>query len=85
MPRYRVKRSTPRDDDKTSVSADSVTVLSPLRMLTYVFSNAIVEHAARVHASTGPAVRVCPDSANTPPHMLQSARVDRRPSANVTV
>ena len=45
----------------------------------------MVGHAARVHASVGPAVSVCPDDANGPPHPLQSARVDRRPSAKVSV
>jgi hypothetical protein len=45
----------------------------------------MVGHAARVHASAGPAVSVCPDNENVPPHMLQSARVDRRPSAKVSV
>jgi len=45
----------------------------------------MVGHAARVHASVGPAVSVCPDKANGPPHMLQSARVERRPSAKVKV
>ena len=48
-------------------------------------SNAMVGHAARVHASVGPAVSVCPDNVNSPPQLLQSARVDRRPSAKVSV
>jgi hypothetical protein len=55
---YREKRNTPRADDNTSVSPDSVTVLSPLRSVVYVISNAMVGHAARVHASAGPTVRV---------------------------
>ena len=82
---YRVKRSTPRADDNTSVLLDSVTVLSPLSSFVYVLSNSIVGHAARVHASAGPAVRVWPDSVNPPPHTLQSARVDSLPSAKVNV
>jgi hypothetical protein len=67
------------------VPPDSVTELSPLNNEVYAFSKALVEQAARVHASAGPAVKVCPDSTNAPLHMLQSARVDRRPSANVNV
>ena len=49
-------------------------------------SNAMVGHAARVHASAGPAVRVCPDKTRTRRRsVLQSARVDRRPSEKVSV
>ncbi len=64
---------------------DSVMVLSPLSKLVYVFSNAIVGHAARVHANAGPAVSDGPDNANPPLHMLQSTRVESRPSANDNV
>src|SRR5262245_10817503 len=80
---YRAKRRTPRADDRTRLPPDSVTVLSPLSSVVYVFSNAMVGHAARVHANAGPAVSVAPDSVKAPPQMLQSARVERRPSANV--
>jgi hypothetical protein len=45
----------------------------------------MVGHAARVHASVGPAVSVSPDKMNSPLHLLQSARVVRRPSAKVSV
>jgi hypothetical protein len=55
---YRAKRKTPRLDDNTSVLPDSVMVLSPLSKPVYAFSNAIVGHAARVHANAGPAVSV---------------------------
>jgi hypothetical protein len=72
----------PRLDDNTSVLFDRVIVLSPLSNLVYAFSNAIVGQAARVHAHAGPAVRVWSDTANMPLHMLQSARVESRPSAN---
>jgi hypothetical protein len=82
---YRLKRNTPRTDDNTSVSLDSVTALSPPSNSVYALSNAIVGHAARVHANAGPAVRVCPDNANSPLHTLQSTRVDSRPSANISV
>ena len=82
---YRVKRSVPRVDVNTSVRSESVTVLSPPRTLVYAPSNSIVGHAARVHASAGPAVRVCPDNVNTPPQTLQSACVKSRPSPNVNV
>jgi hypothetical protein len=44
----------------------------------------MVGHAAAVHASKGPAVSVCPDNENVPLHLLQSSRVDRRPSAKVS-
>jgi hypothetical protein len=74
---YCAKCNRPRTEDSTSVLADTVTVLSPLNKLVYTFSNAIVEHAARVHASAGPAVRVCPDSVKAAPHELQSALVDK--------
>ena len=80
---YRAKRSTPRVDDRTRLLPDIVTVLSPLSNAVYVFSKAMVGQAARVHANAGPAVSVSPDSVNAPPQMLQSARVERRPSANV--
>ena len=82
---YRAKRKTPRLDDNTSVLLDSVMVLSPLSKLVYAFSNAIVGHAARVHANAGPAVSVWPDNANPPLHTLQSTRVESRPSANDNV
>jgi hypothetical protein len=82
---YRAKRSAPRLDDNTSVLPDSVMLLSPLSKLVYAFSNAIVGHAARVHANAGPTVKVCPESANPPLHMLQSARVESRPSPNDSV
>ena len=84
-PHYRMTRNTPRADDSTSVPPASVSVLSPLNKVMYASPNAIVAQAARVHASTGPAVRVCPDSANAPLQMLQSNRVDKRPSSKVTV
>ena len=80
---YRAKRNTPRADDKTRPLPDIVTVLSPDSNAVYMFSKAMVGQAARVHASAGPAVSVSPDSVNAPLHMLQSARVERRPSANV--
>ena len=60
-------------DDSTSVPADTVAVLSPLNKLVYTFSNAMVGHAARVHAIAGPAVSVCPDTVNAALHELQSA------------
>jgi hypothetical protein len=82
---YRTKRNTPRLDDNTSVLPDSVMLLSPLSRLVYVFSKAIVGHAARVHANAGPAVSVWPDNANPPLHTLQSTRVESRPSANDNV
>jgi hypothetical protein len=82
---YRAKRNTPRLDDNTSVLTDSVRLLSPLSRLVYAFSKAIVGHAARVHANAGPAVKVCPDSANAPLQTLQSTRVESRPSANDNV
>jgi len=50
-----------------------------------VDSNAMAGHAARVHASAGPAVSGCPDKLNVAPQVLQSARVDRRSPANVSV
>ena len=81
----RVKRRTPRAEVSTRLLPASVTVLSPLRIPTYAASNAIVGHAARVHASAGPAVRVCPDTANEPLQVLQSARVESRPSASDSV
>jgi hypothetical protein len=84
-PDYRVNRNTPRADDSTSVPPDSVTVLSPLNKLVYTSPNVIVRQAACVHASNGPAVRVCPDNANAPLHRLQSTRVDSRLSAMVKV
>jgi hypothetical protein len=82
---YRVKRSVPRGDDSTSVPPDNTTELSPASNRVYSFSNAIVGHAARVHASAGPAVSVSPARANVPPQVLQSTRVDSRPSAKVKV
>ena len=60
-------------------------VLSPLNTLVYTFSNAMVGHAARVHASAGPAVRVCPDSIIAALHELQSALVDQRPAEKLRV
>lgn len=84
-PDYRVNCNTPRADDSASVPPDSVTMLSPLNKPVYVFSNVIVGHAARVHASAGPAVTVRPDNANAPLHMLQSTRVDSRSVAMVKV
>jgi hypothetical protein len=82
---YRANRITPRLDDNTSVLPDSVRLLSPLNKRVYAFSNAIVGHAARVHANAGPAVKVWPDSANAPLQTLQSTRVESRPSANDNV
>jgi hypothetical protein len=38
-----------------------------------------------VHASAGPAVRVCPDSVKAALHELQSALVDKRPVAKLRV
>lgn len=84
-PGYRVNRNAPRVDDNTSVLPASVMVLSPLNKLVYACSNAIVGHAARVHANAGPAVRVSPDTANPPLQTLQSTRVESRPSANDNV
>ena len=81
----RVKRRTPRGELKTSVPPDTVTVLCPARIEVYALSNAIVAQAARVQARFGPAVSVSPASVNDPPHVLQSARVDNRPSASVNV
>ena len=60
-------------------------VLSPLNKVVYTFSNAMVGHAARVHARTGPTVRVCPDTVKAALHELQSARVDRRSVAKSSV
>ena len=60
-------------------------VLSPLNKLRYTFSNAMVGHAARVQAIAGPAVRVCPDTVKAALHELQSARVDKRPVAKLSV
>ena len=82
---YRVKPKTPRAEDNTSMPSDRVTALSPPSKPVYAFSNAIVGHAALVHASPGPAVKVRPDNANPPLHTLQSTRVDRRPSVSVRV
>jgi len=82
---YRVNRKTPRADDSTSVPPGRVTVVSPLNKLVYAFPNVMVGQAARVHASTGPAVRVCAENANAPLHMLQSTRVDSRSAAMVKV
>ena len=77
-----MKRRTPRAEVSTRVLPVSVTELSPLRMPTYAASNAIVGHAARVHASAGPAVRVCPDTLNVPLQVLQSALRREPPVAN---
>ena len=82
---YCAKCNSPRSDDSTSALADTVTVLSPLNKLVYTFSNARVGHAARVHPSAGPAVRVCPDSVKAALHELQSALVDKRPVAKLRV
>ena len=60
-------------------------VLSPLNKAVYTFSNAIVGHAARVHAMIGPAVSVCPDTVKAAMHELQSALVDKRPVAKLRV
>jgi hypothetical protein len=65
------------------VLLETLTVLSPPSKLVYVFSKVMVGQEALVHASVGPAVRVCPDSVNEPLHVLQSARVESRPSAKV--
>ena len=65
--------------------AATVAVLSPLNKLVYTFSNAMVGHAARVHAIAGATVSVCPDSVNAALHELQSARVDKRPEAKLRV
>jgi hypothetical protein len=82
---YRTNRNTPRVEDRTSTPSESAIVLSPLSIFVYVPSNAIVEHAARVQASAGPTVSVCPESWNPPPHTLQSARVDARPLSSINV
>ena len=82
---YCTKRNSPRSDDSTSVPPDTVAVLSPLNKLVYTFSNAMVGHAARVHAIAGPAVRVCPDTVKAALHELQSALVEKRPVAKLTV
>ena len=82
---YFAKSNRPLSDDSTSVPADTVAVLSPLNKLVYTFSNAMVGHAARVHASAGPAVRVCPDSVKAALHELQSALVDKRSVAKLRV
>ena len=82
---YRVNCRTPRSDNRRNVSPANVAVPSPASIRVYAFSKSIVRHAARVQASVGPAVSVWPDSENVPLHTLQSALVDRRPSANVRV
>ena len=82
---YFAKRNCPRSDDSTSAAADTVAVLSPLNKVIYTLSNAMVGHAARVHAMTGPAVRVCPDTVKAALHELQSALVDKRPVAKLRV
>ena len=84
-PVQRVKRNAPLAEDSTRAPPDNVAACSPSNTRVYAVSNAIVGHAARVHASPGPTVSVCPESANAPLHVLQSTRVDRRPSAKVTV
>jgi hypothetical protein len=80
-----LKRRTPRGDAITSVLPDSDTALSPPSSFVYVFSNAMVGHAARVHASNGPATSVWPVSVYGPLQLLQSARVDSAPLVKVTV
>jgi hypothetical protein len=82
---YRASRITPRPEDSSNVPLDNLTVLCPLNRLTYASPNAIVEHAARVHANTGPTVNVSAESVKAPPHVLQSTRVDSWPMAKVTV
>ena len=82
---YRASRITPRPEDSSKVPLDNLTVLCPLSRLTYASPKAIVEQAARVHANTGPTVKVSAESVNGPPHVLQSTRVDSWPMANVTV
>ena len=82
---YLAKRNCPRSDDSTSAPAGTVAVLSPLNKVVYTFSNAMVGHAARVHAITGPAVRVCPDTVKAALQELQSALVDKRPVAKLRV
>ena len=64
---------------------DSVAVLEPLSTVVYAVSNAIVAHAARVQANTGPAVKVWPSMANRPVQVLQSTRVESWPSPRVSV
>ena len=82
---YCAKCNNPRREDSTSAFAATVTVLSPLNNLVYTFSNVMVGHAARVHASAGPAVSVCPDRVKAAPHELQSALVDKRSVAKLSV
>jgi hypothetical protein len=82
---YFANRNCPRSDDSTSAPADSVAVLSPLNKVVYTRSNAALGHAARVHAISGPAVRVCPDTVKAALHELQSALVDKRPVAKLRV
>ena len=64
---------------------DCTTALAPARIDVYTLSNAIVGQAARVHAIASATFSVCPDSVNVLEHMLQSARVEILPSANVRV
>jgi hypothetical protein len=82
---YCPNRNTPRSEDSMIALADTVAVLSPLSKLVYACSNAMVEHAARVHASAGPTLRVCPDTVKAALHELQSAFVDTRPVAKLTL
>src|SRR5262245_26538706 len=58
--------TAPRTDESVSVPLDNATVLLPANNVVYAFSNAIVGQAARVHASTGPAVSVSSDRMNAP-------------------
>jgi hypothetical protein len=82
---HRVNRRVPRGDDRTKVLPDTVIVCSPLSSLAYVPSNAVVAQAALVHARFGPTVSVDPERVNAPLQVLQSARVEKRPSPRVTV
>ena len=82
---YFVKSNCPLSEDSTSAPADTVAVFSPLNKVVYTFSNAMVGHAARVHAMPGPTVRVCPDTVKAALHELQSALVDKRPVAKLRV
>lgn len=76
---------TPRDEDSVNESRVIVVVLLPPSIAVYSVSNVMVEQAALVQASVGPATSVFPEIEKVPPHTLQSARVDKRPSVKVTV
>src|SRR5262245_42617305 len=66
---YLASRRMPRADDNTSALLDNATALSPPSRWMHASPNAIVEHAARVHASTGPAVTAVAVTARAPLHV----------------